>query len=77
LLPITSRVSAVNQAAMAATFFETHIDGTMLEALRQETEPELADSLQSLKTEEAAVMALLTRRLAAEAGEMVVSNTCS
>ncbi len=47
--------------------FETYLDGTMLEALKQETEQELADSLHSLKPEEAAVMALLARRLAAEA----------
>jgi DNA topoisomerase-1 len=46
--------------------FETYLDGTLLELLRQETEQELADSLNSLKPEEAAVMALLARRLAAE-----------
>jgi DNA topoisomerase-1 len=47
--------------------FETYLDGTLLALLRQETEQELADSLHSLKPEEAAVMALLARRLAAEA----------
>ncbi len=45
---------------------ETYLDGTMLEALKQETEQELADTLHSLKPEEAAVMALLGWRLAQE-----------
>lgn len=46
---------------------ETYLDGTMLQALQQETEQELVDSLHALKPEEAAVMALLSRRLAQEA----------
>ena len=48
--------------------FETYLDGTMLEALKQETEQELVETLHTLKPEEAAVMALLGRRLAEEAG---------
>lgn len=43
----------------------------MLEALKQETEQELADFIHSLKPEEVAVMALLARRLAAEAAKKV------
>lgn len=39
----------------------------MLEALKQETEQELVDTLHSLKPEEAAAMALLGCRLAQEA----------
>lgn len=41
----------------------------MLEALKQETEQELADTLHSLKPEEAAVMALLSRRLVQKAAK--------
>jgi len=48
---------------------ETYLDGTRLEALKQETEQELADTLHSLKPEEAAVVALLGCRLAQEAAK--------
>ncbi len=75
---VTAAIKAVSQrlgntpavcrkAYIHPAVFETYLDGTMLEALKQETEQELADSLHSLKPEEAAVMALLARRLAAEA----------
>ena len=75
---VTAAIKAVSQrlgntpavcrkAYIHPAVFETYLDGTMLESLRQETEQELADSLHSLKPEEAAVMALLARRLAAEA----------
>lgn len=46
--------------------FASYLDGTLLETLKQRTEQELADTLHSLKPEEAAVMALLERRLAEE-----------
>ena len=62
--PAVCRKSYIHPAV-----FETYLDGTMLESLRQETEQELAGSLHSLKPEEAAVMALLARRLAAEAAK--------
>ena len=39
----------------------------MLEALKQRTEQEFAETLHSLRPEEAAVRALLGRRLTAEA----------
>ncbi len=45
---------------------ETYLDGTMLNALKQKTEQQLADTLHALKPEEAAVMALLSRRLSEE-----------
>ena len=75
---VTAAIKAVSQrlgntpavcrkAYIHPAVFETYLDGTMLESLCQETEQELADSLHSLKPEEAAVMALLARRLAAEA----------
>ncbi len=75
---VTAAIKAVSQrlgntpavcrkAYIHPAVFETYLDGTMLESLRQETEQELADSLHALKPEEAAVMALLARRLAAEA----------
>ena len=77
---VTAAIKAVSQrlgntpavcrkAYIHPAVFETYLDGTMLESLRQETEQELADSLHSLKPEEAAVMALLARRLAAEANK--------
>ena len=40
-----------------------YIDGTLLHALEQRAEQELMDSLHSLRPEEAAIMALLSRRL--------------
>ena len=46
---------------------DMYLDGTMLHALEQRAEQELVDSLHSLRPEEAAVMALLSRRLAEEA----------
>ena len=46
-----------------------YLDGTMLQALEQRAEQELVDTLHSLRPEEAAVMALLQRRLAEEAKE--------
>lgn len=46
---------------------DMYLDGTMLQALEQRAEQELVDSLHSLRPEEAAVMALLSRRLAEEA----------
>ena len=60
--PAVCRKSYIHPAV-----FETYLDGTMLDSLRQETEQELADSLHCLKPEEAAVMALLARRLTEEA----------
>lgn len=45
----------------------SYLDGTMLQALEQRAEQELVDTLHSLRPEEAAVMALLSRRLAEEA----------
>ncbi len=62
--PAVCRKSYIHPAV-----FETYLDGTMLESLRQETEQEMAETIHSLKPEEAAVMALLARRLAAEAGK--------
>ena len=46
---------------------DMYLDGTLLHALEQCAEQELVDSLHSLRPEEAAVMALLGRRLAEEA----------
>ena len=46
--------------------FASYLDGTLLETLKQRTEQELADTLPSLRPEEAAVMALLERRLTEE-----------
>jgi DNA topoisomerase-1 len=46
---------------------ESYLDGTMARALEQRAEQELADTLHTLRPEEAAVMALLSRRLAQEA----------
>ena len=48
---------------------DMYLDGTMLHALEQRAEQELVDSLHSLRPEEAAVMALLSRRLAEEAAK--------
>jgi len=59
--PAVCRKSYVHPAV-----FEMYLDGTMLEALKQRTEQEFAETLHSLKPEEAAIMALLERRLAAE-----------
>lgn len=59
--PAVCRKSYVHPAV-----FEMYLDGTMLEALKQRTEQEFAETLHSLRPEEAAVMALLERRLAAE-----------
>ena len=42
---------------------ESYLDGTMVEALKQRTEKEMATSLGDLRPEESAVMALLQRRL--------------
>ena len=42
---------------------ESYLDGTILEALRQETEQELVEDLHALQPEEAAVVAMLQSRL--------------
>ena len=74
---VTQAIKAVSQrlgntpavcrkAYIHPAVFETYLDGTMLEALKQRTEQELAETLHSLKPEEAAVMALLERRLVEE-----------
>ena len=59
--PTVCRKSYVHPAV-----FEMYLDGTMLDALKQRTEQEFAETLHSLKPEEAAIMALLERRLAVE-----------
>ncbi len=46
---------------------ETYLDGTLLNALEQRAEQEIIESLHYLRPEEAAVMALLQRRLSEEA----------
>ncbi len=48
---------------------DMYLDGTMLHALEQRAEQELMDTLHSLRPEEAAVMALLSRRLTEEASK--------
>ena len=59
--PAVCRKSYVHPAV-----FEMYLDGTMLEALKRRTKQEFAETLHSLKPEEAAIMALLERRLAVE-----------
>ena len=74
---VTAAIKAVSQrlgntpavcrkAYIHPAVFETYLDGTMLEALKQRTEQELAETLHTLRPEEAAVMALLERRLVEE-----------
>ena len=46
---------------------DSYLDGTLARTLRQRASTRLADSLHKLSAEEAAVLALLERRLAAEA----------
>jgi DNA topoisomerase-1 len=48
---------------------ESYLDGSMLEALQQQTEAELKKSLRGLQPEEAAVLAFLQRRLESEVRE--------
>ena len=48
---------------------DAYIEGTMLEALKQRAEQEIADELAGLKPEEAAVLAFLQQRLAQEMRE--------
>jgi DNA topoisomerase-1 len=48
---------------------ETYLDGTMIKALRRRAEEEMENALPHLRPEEAAVLALLQRRLAREQGE--------
>lgn len=50
------------------TVLETYLDGTMVETLQKRAEEEIAKSVQKLKPEEAAVLTLLHRRLAANDG---------
>jgi DNA topoisomerase-1 len=45
---------------------DSYLDGSMLEALQQQTEAELKKSLRGLQPEEAAVLAFLQRRLESE-----------
>jgi DNA topoisomerase-1 len=45
---------------------DSYLDGTMIETLKQLAEQEMADALPGLKSEEAAVLALLQQRLARE-----------
>ena len=42
---------------------ESYMDGTMLETLRTRAEREMSDSLDELRPEEAAILALLQQRL--------------
>ena len=49
--------------------FASYLDGTLRDALAQRTQQEIADTLHSLRPEEAAVMALLERRLAADSAK--------
>ncbi|MDQ3871883.1 MAG: DNA topoisomerase IB [Chloroflexota bacterium] len=49
------------------TVIDSYLEGSLLTALTQRTEEELATSLNELSPEERAVMALLQRRLAADA----------
>jgi DNA topoisomerase I len=46
---------------------DSYLDGSLIEALKDQIQDELTDALASLPPEEAAVLALLHRRLAAEA----------
>jgi len=46
---------------------DSYLDGSMIETLKRQADSEFGDSLGELRPEEAAVMALLQRRLAAEA----------
>lgn len=48
---------------------DAYIEGTMLDALKQRTEQEIADGLTELKPEEAAVLAFLQQRLTQEMRE--------
>ena len=48
---------------------DMYLDGTLLHALEQRAEQELVDSMHSLRPEETAVMALLSRRLGGEAAK--------
>ncbi len=48
---------------------DAYLDGTMLAILKQRAEQEIADSLDGLKPEEAAVLALLQQRLAREVAQ--------
>jgi DNA topoisomerase-1 len=45
---------------------DAYLEGTMLEAVKQRAEQEIADALPGLKTEEGAVLAFLQQRLARE-----------
>jgi DNA topoisomerase-1 len=57
--PAVSRKSYVHPAVI-----EDYIDGSMIDTVRQRAEGEIAGSLAALEPEEAAVLALLQRRLA-------------
>jgi DNA topoisomerase-1 len=48
---------------------DAYLDGTMLEGLRALAEEQLVEELQDLQPEEAAVLAMLEKRLAAEIPE--------
>lgn len=48
------------------TIIDSYLEGTLLDALQERVEQEIKDSLHQLRPEEAAVLALLQRRLARE-----------
>jgi DNA topoisomerase-1 len=48
---------------------DAYLDGTMLEGLRARAEESLVEDLKDLQPEEAAVLAMLERRLAQETGD--------
>jgi DNA topoisomerase-1 len=48
---------------------DAYLDGTMLEGLRARAEESLVQDLQDLEPEEAAVLAMLERRLAQETAD--------
>jgi DNA topoisomerase I len=56
------------------TIIDTYMDGSMLNALKERAEQELASSLNDLRPAEAAVMALLQQRLAREAEEAGITS---
>jgi DNA topoisomerase-1 len=48
--------------------FESYLDGSMLDTLKQRAQKEIVDSLDELRPEEAAVLGLLQQRLSQETG---------
>ena len=62
--PTVCRKCSVHPAVL-----DSYLDGTMLETLRQRARDVMDDDLADLRPEEAAVLALLQRRLAREGRE--------